>query len=205
MKNMVAFFWAAALSSVAFADTPSYTFDQTTDIGSYEYHDPNFSKLTDGIVGNAGWALNEGVEWVGWRNKPVVNIDFDFGSAKLISFISIGSTQDRLDDVALPSFEIYTLEGGNWVSKGSIINPPSSANDHSSVDSSEHQFYSYSFSTPITNQYIRVAAKANGPWIFVDEVSFRAATPVPEPESYAMLIAGLGLMGAVARRRKNKD
>lgn len=28
-----------------------------------------------------------------------------------------------------------------------------------------------------------------------------APTPVPEPETYAMLLAGLGLMGAVARRR----
>jgi hypothetical protein len=28
-------------------------------------------------------------------------------------------------------------------------------------------------------------------------------TAVPEPETYAMLLAGLGLMGAVARRRKN--
>ncbi len=27
-------------------------------------------------------------------------------------------------------------------------------------------------------------------------------TPVPEPETYAMLLAGLGVMGAVARRRK---
>ena len=28
--------------------------------------------------------------------------------------------------------------------------------------------------------------------------------PVPEPESYAMLLAGLGLMGTIARRRKTK-
>lgn len=30
-------------------------------------------------------------------------------------------------------------------------------------------------------------------------------TPVPEPESYAMFLAGLGLMGAVARRRIKKS
>jgi hypothetical protein len=29
-------------------------------------------------------------------------------------------------------------------------------------------------------------------------------TPVPEPETYAMFLAGLGLMGAVARRRKQQ-
>jgi hypothetical protein len=31
-----------------------------------------------------------------------------------------------------------------------------------------------------------------------------AIPPVPEPESYAMLLAGLGLMGGIARRRANK-
>jgi hypothetical protein len=37
----------------------------------------------------------------------------------------------------------------------------------------------------------------------VDNVVFTSA--VPEPESYAMMLAGLGLMGAIARRRKAKQ
>lgn len=31
-----------------------------------------------------------------------------------------------------------------------------------------------------------------------------AAAPIPEPETYALMLAGLGLMGFVARRRKQK-
>jgi hypothetical protein len=31
-----------------------------------------------------------------------------------------------------------------------------------------------------------------------------SVTPIPEPETYAMLLAGLGLMGFVARRRQRK-
>jgi hypothetical protein len=32
--------------------------------------------------------------------------------------------------------------------------------------------------------------------------AFTVAAPVPEPETYAMLLAGLGLIGAIARRRR---
>lgn len=38
---------------------------------------------------------------------------------------------------------------------------------------------------------------------YIVEVQF--TTPVPEPETYAMLIAGLGLLGFAARRRKQKE
>ncbi len=34
---------------------------------------------------------------------------------------------------------------------------------------------------------------------------FSPSAPVPEPETYAMMLAGLGLMGFVARRRKQKE
>jgi hypothetical protein len=33
-------------------------------------------------------------------------------------------------------------------------------------------------------------------------INLAATTPVPEPETYAMMLAGLGLMGFIARRRK---
>jgi hypothetical protein len=55
------------------------------------------------------------------------------------------------------------------------------------------------------NYVLRFAAVTNVAQmqIGIDNVSLNV-TPVPEPESYAMLLAGLGLLGGVAaRRRKN--
>ncbi|MGQ3050549.1 MAG: PEP-CTERM sorting domain-containing protein [Roseateles sp.] len=39
--------------------------------------------------------------------------------------------------------------------------------------------------------------------VYLDDVQFMLTTaPVPEPETYALLIAGLGIVGAIARRRR---
>ncbi|MBK7007107.1 MAG: PEP-CTERM sorting domain-containing protein [Burkholderiales bacterium] len=38
----------------------------------------------------------------------------------------------------------------------------------------------------------------------MDSTDSYTIAAVPEPETYAMLLAGLGVMGAVARRRKSK-
>jgi PEP-CTERM motif len=38
----------------------------------------------------------------------------------------------------------------------------------------------------------------------LDNVSLTAVTPVPEPEGYAMLMAGLGVLGFMARRRQQR-
>ncbi len=37
--------------------------------------------------------------------------------------------------------------------------------------------------------------------IYIDNINFDQVTAVPEPETYAMLLAGLGLLGFMARRR----
>lgn len=59
--------------------------------------------------------------------------------------------------------------------------------------------------------------KITGNWSLIDNytktvspslsatTSFSAVSPVPEPESYAMLLAGLGLMGTIAVRRKSNQ
>ncbi len=39
---------------------------------------------------------------------------------------------------------------------------------------------------------------------FGSKVAITSVTAVPEPETYAMMLAGLGLIGAIARRRKQK-
>lgn len=60
------------------------------------------------------------------------------------------------------------------------------------------------------NTFSPAVSSNNGLWIDwydsaynvgIDNVSFRIA-PVPEPETYAMLLAGLALMSGIARRRK---
>ncbi len=47
-----------------------------------------------------------------------------------------------------------------------------------------------------------------GNFVLLDGIGDNAVgfgvSAVPEPETYAMLLAGLGLVGAIARRRKSK-
>lgn len=46
-----------------------------------------------------------------------------------------------------------------------------------------------------------ITKSAGGVSFLVNGSNVASITPVPEPESYAMLLAGLGLMGTIARRR----
>ena len=58
------------------------------------------------------------------------------------------------------------------------------------------QFQSFGYVSDVAN-IARVSISGDG--VVLDNLTFTAA--VPEPESYAMLLAGLGLIGVVARRR----
>lgn len=57
----------------------------------------------------------------------------------------------------------------------------------------------FSFSG-IAGRYVEIVAYNEGSWTALQSA---VITAVPEPETYAMLLTGLGLMGYVARRRKS--
>ncbi|MDP3538855.1 MAG: PEP-CTERM sorting domain-containing protein [Azonexus sp.] len=61
------------------------------------------------------------------------------------------------------------------------------------------QFQSFGFVSNTAN-IARVSIVGDG--VVLDNLTY--TQPVPEPESYAMLLAGLGLMGLVARRRSKR-
>jgi hypothetical protein len=196
----------AALAFPTFATaaevTPlSYTFDQPTSSGTWSYHDNDHTKLTDGIIGNAGWAVNSGSEWVGWNGKPVVNIDFDFGVPVNISDVAVGTAQDHLQDVVLPSIQIYQSNDNSiWSLAGSLTVPASSANNKSSTDTGPQTWLTLS-DLSIVNQFVRISLLANGPWTFADEIKFTSdvsAVPVPA----AVWLFGSGLVGLVGFNRK---
>lgn len=59
--------------------------------------------------------------------------------------------------------------------------------------------YSFGFNTPTANSFHLAFVAAPGGNAFIDGVS---VTAVPEPETYAMMLAGLGAIGFMARRRR---
>ena len=128
----------------------------------------------------------------------------NFNDNFLFELLLPGLTSGSLIDIAIPSitgaaFTSATLYAGTPMAPGAVVVAASGSSTAMSFMQTP---------TPAGKYYLNVTGNS------IAGVSYGAAyngsinvaiAPVPEPESYAMLLAGLGVMGAIAvRRNKSK-
>lgn len=64
-------------------------------------------------------------------------------------------------------------------------------------------FFGFTSTTSFTTLTVKAGHLSGSAETYaLDNVRYAVAAPVPEPETYALMLAGLGVMGFIARRRK---
>lgn len=150
--------------------------------------------LTDGLITAGNWYDVENSAgtgpYVGWRSSVLPagpEITFHFASSVSISAIRIHADDSAgVGGVSLPSS--VSFNGGTPI----LVTDPDAGSAPSWLE-----FAGLSLS----GNSVQVKFGYGNEWVFVDEVQFIGS--VPEPETYAMMLAGLGLL-AVAARTKSR-
>ncbi|MBS0299763.1 MAG: FxDxF family PEP-CTERM protein [Proteobacteria bacterium] len=206
VANIIALTFASAAGGAYAGSVPDSYNMLNGNTGSYNYWDETYNgagcvtcdnavltggrgDLTDGIIATDNWFVTEAPvgngPYVGWLNMDPV-ITFHWNSP-----VNVTSVTFYFDDangaggVSAPAS--VDVNGTNFP----IADP---------VGSAPFSFVASGLS--FTGNDLAVTLHRNNAWVFLSEVQFNVS-PVPEPETYAMLLAGLGLLSFAARRRKS--
>ena len=225
--TLLALALAATLSaSVAHASVPVANLIDTTygiGAGSFELGvftprgagSDNFQSLSGSATTMIGWTVGGvGVDWLSKPNYGAsdgahsVDLGWYTGGGGSVS-INLPTLQGATYALSFeaaavwPTYSTYTNTG--TVSAGSLTANFAPAFSAENAFASQ-VFYTqnYQFIANSSNTVLTIAAAtagtSYGPVIDDVRVSFVSA-PVPEPETYALMLAGLGLVGFAARRR----
>lgn len=195
MKKIAMVLALASFSSVAFAGTSIF------------FDDFNADTVTWNAI-PAGWTVSNGtVDVVGpgwWGNLCAPGqgscVDLD-GSTSQAGVLS-KSLQLTAGNSYTASFDIAGNQRG-----GTDVVDIYFGDQSISMDifaSTPWATISLTFTPSVSGSYDLTFHNAGGDNVgaVLDNVNVSVAAAVPEPETYAMLMAGLGILGAVVRRRK---
>ncbi len=107
---------------------------------------------------------------------------------------------DNVDNYAGASGQIITLTGQHATESHTFIDAPTLA--AFTGNGQVHATASGLGVTTFTSTAGNLHSASTSTFSAYGTVVYTYALPVPEPETYAMMLAGLGLMGAVLRKRK---
>jgi PEP-CTERM motif len=175
--------------------------------GSFNYWDLNYTgagatnvdgsaltgglgDLTDGVIAPDFWFNVESGAgtgpWVGWLNSTTSNplLTFNFAGSPSINQVTF-----HIDDSG---------SGGVFAPSGILIDGLGTSYVNGGVTNSLLTVSLTGLNLTGGSHTIQFLDSPN--WIFVSEIQFFGA--VPEPASWALMIAGFGLVGSAMRRRK---
>lgn len=127
-------------------------------------------------------------------------MQFGAGDSASTSFgVGIGGAYTLSFDYEGSGFwALYNSDTASYVSTGPMVQFNGTGTDSTALtltDSTNYKLYFGSVGAGLPGMVTGLK---------LDNVAITAVSPVPEPESYAMLVAGLGVLGFVSRRRQQR-
>ena len=206
---------AFGLTGFAAAQTATYSLNDTavSQFGAGPYGTVTLTQSANDVLVNV--ALSSDLNFISTGNlnsHSIFAFNWSGASANNISNISFANGLGATFGVAQPAHDspfgqfnygIYCTQncpaGG---SQGGYADPLNFTVANATISQFANQ------STGQTAAYfaadvLRVSAPNAGSTGAIGAISPGVVAAVPEPESYAMLLAGLGVMGVIVRRRKN--
>lgn len=189
------------IAGLAFSGVHAATTTDTLQYGSAGTSSPTYFVDVDSNKSRSPYYRNSSQDW-GWTHNAIS------GS---ITSASLNISAFDVDAGPTSSYEldnIYALDSGTWTLLGSL------AGNNNAWAFSTFALGANFYDDIATGLQVKLDIDANrSGWLVtiaksslsVDGGGLPPPIPsIPEPETYAMLLAGLGLIGSVARRRKAK-
>jgi hypothetical protein len=186
MKTLKAVIVIAGLAagSVSARDFSFVGSIQSNEVQPFFFSVTSPSMVTLETLSNAGGTNASGTIIAGGGFDPIITL-FDAISGNEITYSDDGPS-------GLDSFIETYLDSGNYLA--TVTRYSNFAIGPSLSDG----FWGNNFSGQDSHYALDILNVSNAAL----GVSFNSVSPIPEPQTYAMLLAGLGLFGFVARRRK---